>query len=563
VESHDLLLQIAVALVVAGGAAAVASRLGQSVILGYLVAGVILGPHTPGFVGDREVVDSFANIGVVLLLFTLGAQLSIPSLRRVGGVALRGAPVQIVTSVVLGWLVGRVFGLPQIESLFIGAVVSSSSTIVLSKVLMERGETGSLHGLIGFAWASLQDLSTILMITALTSLASGGAELGPALVTDTARAAVFLALVILAGAPLLTRLFEQIARLNNREIFVILATGLALAVAYVSSRFGLSPALGAFMGGIVLRESDVLHEIEDRLSSLRDIFSALFFLSMGMLLDLRLVADEPALFVAVILLLTLPKTAIALGSALLARYSLRTAILVAAVLSQAAEFSLVMAQVGLGLGVLSDSTFSVLLAGSAVTIVTASPLMAIADRFASGREASRVARQAQDRANALPMPDRPLGHAIVCGYGRAGGVLTSLLRDEGFLVVVIELDARIVRDLRDQGIPALSGNAANTILLDRANVAEARVLAVTVPDAAVTRAVVRHARQENPGLEIIARARNESERAELKRLGVREAVFAERELAYEMARYALYRLGVGAIEARDVIDRRRLVEESA
>ncbi len=284
-DNVTLLINLTFALAVASLGAALAIRLGQSAMLGYILAGIIIGPHTPGFVGDPATVDALANIGVVLLLFSIGVQVSVRDMLRSGTVAGIGGTIQILLTMGIGYLIGSALGWNWLESLFLGAVVSNSSTAVLTKVLDDRGENGSLHGTIALAWLTVQDLSTIVLVLVLTSLSKGSDHIGADLLPALGRATLFLALVIPIGVLVLPRIFEQIAALKSREVLVIATAAFALGTAYLSTLFGLSLGLGAFVAGIVVSESDLSHQIAGEIMPLRDIFAALFFVSVGMLID--------------------------------------------------------------------------------------------------------------------------------------------------------------------------------------------------------------------------------------------------------------------------------------
>ncbi|MCO5201218.1 MAG: cation:proton antiporter [Chloroflexi bacterium] len=286
-------MTLVIALGAAGIGALGAAFLRQSLVLGYIVAGLVIGPHTPGFVADVPTVEELADLGVVFLMFAIGVQLSFSDLRRVGGVALLGGGAQVLLTIAIVYGIGRAVGFGWLEALFLGSVISNSSSTVLSKVLSERGDLDSVHGRISLAWSTVQDFSTVALAVVLTTLAKGTTDtLAVDLVKALGLAAVFLVLVIPPGLLLLPRFFERVSAVGNVELFTFAAAGVALGVAYLAESFGISVALGAFVGGILVGRSDVSHEVDSRMAPLRDLFAGLFFVSVGMLIDVRVVFDN-------------------------------------------------------------------------------------------------------------------------------------------------------------------------------------------------------------------------------------------------------------------------------
>ena len=517
-----------------------ATRLRQSPVLGYILAGIAIGPFTPGFVGDLATVQALADIGVIFLMFAIGVQLSLRDLLRLGKIAAVGGLLQVSVTIGLGYLVGMALGWRPLEALFFGAVLSNSSSTVLSKTLEEHGETEAEHGRIGLAWSSVQDLSTIVLVVVLSALAGGGDALLPELFGAVGKALLFLAVVATLGSWALPWLFAHVAALRSREVFILVTAAVALGMAYTSSFFGLSLALGAFVAGIVVGESDLSHQILGEIMPLRDIFAALFFVSVGMLVDPAFVARHLPLVLATLALIVVGKGVLVAGITALFRYQPRTALLTGVVLGQSAEFSFLLATLGTSLGVVSPLVFNLMLAGSAASIVLA-PLVY--------RAGSPLARWAEGRLPPSPLAHHPAvtgeagerlqGHAVICGYGRVGQVIGTTLRQRGLPFVAIDEDRHLVQLARAQGIPALLGNAANPLILARVNLAAARTLVVAIPDPLAARQIVDHARQVQPDLDIVVRTHSQEERAFLERRGVAQAVMGELELALEMARHTL------------------------
>ncbi|HEY8490317.1 MAG TPA: cation:proton antiporter [Dehalococcoidia bacterium] len=555
-QSTDLLVNLVTALAVAFAGGLLAARLGQSAVLGYLLAGMAIGPYTPGFVGDVATVDALANIGIILLLFAIGVQLSFRDLLRVGPVALVGGTVQVVLIIGLGYGVGLALGWSHIQSLFLGAVVSNSSSTVISKVLGDRGEAGSPHGQIALAWSTVQDLGTVVLVVVLSSLAGAGDGLVTDLLWSTGKATAFLLLAVPAGVAVLPWFFARVAALRQREIFVLAVAAVAFGTAYVSSFFGLSLALGAFVAGVVVGESDLSHQILAEVLPLRDIFSGLFFVSIGMLVDPGFVLRNVPLVLLVAGLIVGAKGLLSGAIIAVAGYPARTAALAGAALAQSAEFSFLLARLGTDLGAVSSTAFSLMLSGAVASIVTAPGLHRLALPLAAWLDVRLPARRLPE---ALEPPSAEAGRVpvVICGYGRVGRMVGTALRRRGLSFVVIEQDRRVVESLWKEGVPAYQGSAENRVLLERVGLERAKVLVVAIPDPVAARQLVDHAREVNPRLDIVARAYSEEERAFLEERGVTEAVVAERELALELTRHTLRRMGVGTLEIQALLQRLR------
>lgn len=550
----NFLINMTIALTAAFVGGSIAARLGQSTILGYILGGIAIGPFTPGLVGDAVAVDTLANIGIILLMFAIGVQLSLRDLMRSGRVALLGGSVQVLLTIGLGYLIGIALGWTPLQALFFGAVISNSSSTVLSKVLGERGEAGSVHGQVGLAWSTVQDLSTIILVVVLTALSTGGDGLLVELLWATFMAVLFLILLLPVGSRVLPWFFERVAALQNREVFILTVATFALGTAYVSSLFGLSLALGAFVAGVVVSESDLSHQILGEIEPLRDIFAGLFFVSVGMLVDPMFVLRNLPLVLLTLVVIVLVKGVMVVLISLLFHYPARTALLVGVTLAQSAEFSFLLARLGSDLDVLTPAIFSLLLAGSAVSIVVSPALHSAA--HPAGRWLERVTSSRSPYAH-LPVVDGEeasfRNHTVLCGYGRVGRVIGDALDRRGFPFVVIEQDQFVVRELRDRGVDVLLGNADNPALLNRVHLEQARVLVVAIPDALAARRIVDRARQVNPRLNIIVRSHDQKESARLADLGVNETVIGELELALEMTRYTLRRFGVGTLESQAIV----------
>jgi monovalent cation:H+ antiporter-2, CPA2 family len=546
------LVTLALALLAATIGAVIAVRLGQSAILGYVAAGVLIGPYTAGPIADAHTVAALADVGLVFLLFAVGLELSIRDLVRVRRIALVGGLVQVAASVALGYVVGIAVGFKPLEALFFGAFISQSSSTVIAKILGERGELDSNHGHIALGWTVLQDLSTVVLVVLLTALSQGG-DLTLDVAVASAKALLFLALLVPLGLYVLPRLFERVAALHSREVFVLTVVAVALGTAYVSELFGLSLALGAFLAGLLVSESEISHQVAGELGPLRDVFAAVFFVSIGMLFNPAFVLGAAGLVALAVILIVPVKGALVAGLAKLLGAPGRTAILAGVTLAQAGEFSFLIARLGASQGAVGDVMFSLMLAAAAVSIVI-SPWLA---RYTPAALRQIDRNRPLGPTDLLPVvPDQAAGprrYAVLCGYGRVGRLVGAALERRGFPFVVIEADPRICRDLRARGVPVIQGLAENERNLERVQLRRAQVVVVTLPDPVALRQVVHHIRREHPRVPIIARARSASDRDMLEREGAGEIVVAETEVALEMARFTLGRLGVSSQETAAIV----------
>lgn len=548
-----ILVTLALALIAATVGGAIAVRLGQSPILGYVVAGLLIGPYTAGPVTEPETVAALADVGLVFLLFAIGLQLSFGELLRVGKVAIVGGTIQVVAMVVIGYLVGLALGFGSLESLFFGAFVSQSSSAVMAKILGERGELETTHGHVALGWATLQDLSTIVLVVLLGALSMGG-DLVSDIALALGKAAVFLAILIPLGLKVLPWLFERVALLRSREVFILTVVAVALGMAYMSELFGLSLALGAFLAGMLISESDISHHVLGELSPVRDVFAGLFFVSIGMFVDPRFVVTSVGLILIAVVLIVPLKGALIAGLSFIGRIPMRSAVLAGVLMAQAGEFSFLLARQGVEAGVVGDEMFGLMLAAAALSIVIAP---------SAAKAAPSVLRRLDQRYGgraSAPGPEtefdatfRGRRPAVICGYGRVGRLVGAALERRGFPYVVIEVDPRICRDLRARGVPVIQGLAENQRNLERVDLDRASVVVVTVTDSVALRQVVHFVRREQPRLPIVARARTAADREVLEREGVGEIVIAETEVALEMARYTLGRLGVSAPETQAIV----------
>jgi monovalent cation:H+ antiporter-2, CPA2 family len=514
-------------------------------MVGYIIAGVFIGPFTPGFVGDIEIVRQLADIGVIFLMFAIGARISFADLMQYRWVALVGGAAQVLVTLAIGAAVGIGLGWGLLESLFLGAVVSNSSSTVLAKVVGERGETDSEHGHLGLAWSTVQDVSTVVLIVLLTALAGSGVE--PWSLLETVGVALLFLIVATAiGIVVVPRLFDLLARVRSREVFIIGVVGVALSIAYLGTFFGISLALGAFLAGILVSKSELSHRVVAEALPFRDVFAGLFFVSVGMLVDPSFVFEQLPL-VAVGVALIVPVKGFIVGVIALAfRYPVRTSLLTAVILAQSAEFSFLLAGLGADLDAVTQSGFNLMITSAAISIVLApilrrlaEPVVVRADRWA-GRKVHRD----------LPAPHaRGQRFAVICGYGRVGRLIAGAFDRRGFEAVVVEADPRVADLARRDGRIVIAAPAESPSVLDAAGIGRAAVLVVAIPDPIAARVIVGTARQAHPRLPIVARTHSAAEGAVLTRLGASEVVVGEVELGLEMTRFALRSYGVSSREA--------------
>ncbi|AUX24545.1 sodium/hydrogen exchanger [Sorangium cellulosum] len=543
-QDGGLLVHLVTALVAALIGAAVALRLGQPLILGYVLAGVAIGPFTPGIIGQTEAIAELAELGIIFLMFVIGAQLSMRALVRAGRVAILGALLQVAVMIGLGYLVGRALGWGPLESYAFGAVISNSSSTVLGKVLSDRGELDSRHAQLGIAWSSVQDISTVALVAVLAFLSPSSTAVGPLL----GKAALFFFVVVPLSFWVVPWGLRRASALHNREFFALAVVTLALAMAGGASLLGVSLALGAFLTGVVVGESDLAHRILGDAIPMRDIFSGIFFVSIGMLLDPAFVLDAWALVLVTVALIVLAKGAV---TTVLARWlgcSTRLSVLIGAALAQSAEFSFLLARIGLEQGALSRPIFNLLLSATVVTILLSPLVNGLAPALLRRVQARRVgAARDADAARPSAIED----HAIVCGYGRVGSIVCALLEQHRKPFVVIEEDLRVVESLRARGVSALFGDAGLPDVLDRASLRTAHLLILCIPERMAARRALEHAREVSRAATVLARTHSYEDRAFLHARGADEAVVGEMELALELGRRALQRFGVEP----DVIER--------
>jgi CPA2 family monovalent cation:H+ antiporter-2 len=546
-----LLTNLALALVAALVGGLVARRLGLPAIVGYLTAGVAIGPGTPGFAGDPDTISQLAEIGIVLLMFGVGLHFSFRELWRVRSVAIPGAVLQMLLSTALGYAVARAWGWSTQASLLIGVAISIASTIVLIRALMDRGLLDSRRGHTAVGWLVLEDIATVAALVLLPVAAGAGTGAASGLEVTlwaVGKAVLFVALMTIAGVRVVPWLLARIARTRSQELFVLGALAVALGVALASAElFGVSLALGAFVAGAVVRGSRYGHQVSADLVPFRDAFSVLFFVSVGMLVDLAYVRDHVAEIAALSALVIGGKAAIAAGLTYGLSRSAPTALTVAAGLAQIGEFSFIVGQAGVSLGVLHADQYSILPAVAVVSIVS-NPLVF--------RVAEAIERRIPERAGerGRDVPDALADHVVVVGHGRVGRHVIDVLEGMGIPVLVVDEDDSRIDALEGRRLHTLLGNAASSELLRHAALPRARALIVAVADPVATEIIVGRAHDLAPSLRIVARASSHEGAEPLARAGATVVVDPQLEGAIEMLRRVLLLLDVPLVELHRRVD---------
>ena len=539
----------------------IAARIKLPPLVGYLIAGIIIGPATPGFVADVELSAQLAEIGVMLLMFGVGLHFSLDDLLAVRRIALPGAVVQIAVATLMGMAAAALWGWSLAAAVVFGLALSVASTVVLLKALETHGVLETVNGRIAIGWLVVEDLVMVLVLVLLPafSLSVGGAEgvdhgqAGGSLTTTLAltvsRIGLFIALMLIVGRRVFPWLLWQIARTGSRELFALCVVAAAVGIAYGSAQlFGVSFALGAFFAGMVMRESPLSYRAAEESLPLRDAFSVLFFVSVGMLFDPQILIREPLHLFVVVAIIILGKSLAAFFLVLLFRYPLNTALTVSASLAQIGEFSFILAGLGVSLGIMPQEGQSLVLAGSIISIAL-NPLV-----FYAIEPAQAWIRSRSKLAQALERPDDPLavlpmtveltrltGQVVLVGYGRVGRRIGEALTANGISFVVAEENREIVEKLRESGIPAVSGDASDPNVLIQAHIHRARMLVIAIPDTLDVRRMIEVARTVNPRIETLVRTHSEEEAVLLEKENAGKVFLGEHELAHSMIQFVLDR----------------------
>ena len=571
-----LIATIVMGLVIAFGFGFLAHRLKLSPLVGYLLAGIAVGPFTPGFVADNGLAGQLAEIGVILLMFGVGLHFSIRDLIAVRNIALPGAVVQIGVATAIGVGIAALWGWGLGAGLVFGLALSVASTVVLLRALEERHAVDTQEGRIAVGWLIVEDLAMVLALVLLPALAPslggsgqslagalGGDNLALTLALTVGKVVLFVVLVLVVGRRVVPWLLAQVARTGSRELFTLSVLAVALGIAFGSAvLFDVSFALGAFFAGVVLSESDLSHEAAAKTLPFQDAFAVLFFVSVGMLFDPSILVREPLAVLAVVLTIVLGKSIAAFAIVLAFRYPLKAALTISASLAQIGEFSFILVGLGVTLNLLPAEGRDLVLAGALLSI-TLNPLCFAGidplERWV--RRRPRLAAifdrpEANPPAAADPKAAGLRGHAILVGYGRVGSFVGRTLIKEGLPFVVIEQNRIRLEELRAEGIAAVYGNATDETILEAAGVRDARLMIAATPDGMMAGQMIAAARRLNPEIDTVVRSHSEAQLAYLERQGAGLVVMGERELALGMIGFTLRSLGFSE-------DRAKLVVQSA
>lgn len=556
---HDLPLitTIAAALGLALVLGFVAARLRLPALVGYLVAGIVIGPFTPGFVADLQLASQLAEIGVMLLMFGVGLHFSLGDLLAVRRIAVPGAVVQMMAATALGVGAALWWGWSLAAALVFGLSLSCASTVVLLRALEANGQLDTFTGRVAVGWLIVEDLAMVLVLVLLPPVAaalSGTGVVSAATIwreigTTLVQVSIFVVLMLVVGRRLFPWVLWQVQRVGSRELFTLCVVAAAVSIAYGATKFfGVSFALGAFFAGMVLRESQFSHRAAEETLPLRDAFAVLFFVSVGMLFDPAIVVEQPLHLVVVVGIIVFGKSIAAAILVLLLRYPLHTALTVSASLAQIGEFSFILVNLGAALRVIPGEAQSLVVAGALISIALNPLVFRLIEPIQSWllrrSQLARTLAARDDPLAELPMSTDPKylsKQVVLVGYGRVGRRLADALAAHNLPFVVAEQNRELVEELRLRGIPAVFGDASQAEVLVQAHVARARMLVIATPHTLGVRQMASFARQLNPGIEIAVRSHNEEEARRLEEEVAGRVFVGEHELAAAMTRHVLER----------------------
>ena len=554
----DLIILLAVGFGIALIFGYIAARLRLPPLIGYLVAGIIISPNTPGIVADIHLANQLAELGVMFLMFGVGMHFSLNDLLLVRRIALPGAILQIAVATLLGAAVSMFWGWSFGSALIFGLSLSCASTVVLLKALSDRGLLDSVNGKIAVGWLLVEDLVMVLALVLLpaTAMLLGGHALPG---TDTSQSiwltigitllkvTGFIAFMLIIGKRLVPMIMQFVARLGSRELFTLTVVAAAVSIAYGSyAVFGVSMALGAFFAGMVVKESDFSHRAEEETLPLREIFSILFFVSVGMLFDPSILIEEPLRIMAVIAIIMVGKTLAAMALVLFFRYPINTALTVGASLAQIGEFSFILATLGLSLGLLTLDAQNLILAGALFSITLNSFVFSAIEPVQRWiRERSHLARLLERSGDPLAMLPDEVDQAylrdqvVIIGYGGVGRRISENLMQQNIKVVIAEENREIVEKLRAQGMAAVSGEATEPYVLIQAHIQHARLLVISPMDILDIHRIVDIAKQLNPEIQVLICAESKEEAAVIRDENIGEVFYAKEEMAKNMSHHIL------------------------
>ncbi|MCF2524309.1 YbaL family putative K(+) efflux transporter [Bradyrhizobium sp. G127] len=546
-HNTPLISTVVVGLVLAFVLGALAQRVRISPLVGYLVAGVLMGPFTPGYVADQNIANELAEIGIILLMFGVGLHFSLKDLLSVRAIAVPGAVVQITVATLLGMGLGWGLGWPVGGGLVFGLALSVASTVVLLRALQERRLVDTERGRIAVGWLIVEDLAmvlTLVLLPALAGLLKGEGANGlsffamaqPVLVT-LGKVAAFIIFMLVVGRRVIPWILHYVAHTGSRELFRLAVFAISLGVAFGAAiLFDVSFALGAFFAGMILSESELSQRAANETLPLRDAFAVLFFVSVGMLVDPAIILREPLPLLATVFIIVFGKSIAAFGIVRMFGHPNSTALTISASLAQIGEFSFILVSLGVSLALLPERGRDLVLAGAIISIMLNPLWFALLDKFLAERDAS--AKKASGEEKPVPRVELPVSqlsnHVVLVGHGRVGSVVSKALREANTPFLVIEDTPGAVERLKKDGVEVITGNAAAAGMLQAANLAAARGLLVAIPDAFEGGQIVAKARAISATLPIIARAHSEEEIAHLRHHGANSVIMGEQEIARAM-----------------------------
>ncbi|MBC7823588.1 MAG: cation:proton antiporter [Candidatus Parcubacteria bacterium] len=547
-EDFRLIVDLVSVLAAAAAGGLLAALLKQPVLLGYLIAGVVVGPTGLGLIKEIVQVETLAQFGVAFLLFALGVEFSFSELKKVKAISLGGGGLQIaltisvttLASLGLGWVTSPAQGV------FLGAILSLSSTAVVLKCLMERNETGTPHGQVMLGILVVQDLALGLMLAVLPALDKPVEEIGLAVGWALLQTGLFALGAVAAGIWVIPPLLRLLAKTESRELFLLGVVAICLGIALLTEHLGLSIEMGAFVAGLMISEVEYADQTLTYVEPLRDIFAALFFASIGMLIDPFFLWNNLELILGLVAIVFVGKFLIITPLVRLFRYPLKTALIAGLGLAQIGEFSFVLASEGQSLGLVSRRVYLLILGTTAVTLVLTPFVLRLVPKLFTWAESLPLLKKYLEESD-VPLAisdDLPTNHVVVCGYGQIGRNIVRLLQDRGYPVVVIDQSESRIQQARDAGLPYIYGNAASLHVLEKAGVAHAKGMAIALPDPMSTRLCLKRALEVAPDLDIVVRANQGKDIELLYQLGAREVVQPEFEASLELSAHLLNGVGL-------------------
>lgn len=542
-----LLINITLALIVAFIGGLIARRIGLPTIVGYLFAGIVIGPFTPGFVGDIDTLRQLAELGVIFLMFGVGLHFSFADLWRVRDIAIPGTLIQVTLVTLLGLGLSQLWGWSITAGLVLGLAISVASTVVLLRGLMDNSLLNTSHGQAAVGWVVMEDILTVLILVFMPTLAASSSTFNwQDLAITLLKAVAFAAIMFFAGVRLIPWLLERIAHTHSRELFILAILAITLGTAMGASElFGISLALGAFVAGAIINQSHLSHQVGADVFAFREAFSVLFFVSVGMLVNPSFLLQNLGQVAALTLIVVIGKFIIVILLGLLFPRPARTFLVIAVGLSQIGEFSFILGQTGLSLNMLNSNQYSLILAAALFSIII-NPFMYKLLPFLEKTLRLNPSFWKKLEAN-IPLPeieeDHLVGHAVIVGYGQVGKHLVDVLESLSIPLLVMETDPERIVILNQRNIPTLYGDASNSEIIKHANLDHASILVITIPDETTTILIVMTVRDLNPNLSIIARAATADGVRYLTEMGASHIVHPELEGGLELIHHTLINLG--------------------